>query len=167
MVLQGIGKKRKKKQRHHFADKGPQSQAMVFPVVTYGYESWTTEEGWAPKNWCFRTVVLEKTLQSPLDSKEIKPVYPGGNQPWIFIGRTDAEADAPILCHLMQRAGSLDKTLMLGKMKSRRRGLQRMRWLEAITDSIDMCLSKLQKMVKDREAWRAAVHGAANSGDMT
>ena len=79
------------KSRHHFADKGPQSQAMVFPVVTYGYESWTTEEGWAPKNWCFRTVVLEKTLQSPLDSKEIKPVYPGGNQPWIFIGRTDVE----------------------------------------------------------------------------
>ena len=87
-------------------------------------------------------MALEKTLESPLDYQEINPVNPKGNQPWIFIGRTDAEADAPILCHLMQRAGSLNKTLMLGKMKSRRRrGPQRMRWLDGITDSMDMSLS--------------------------
>ena len=80
-----------KKQRYHFANKGPYSRSYGFPVVMYGCESWTIREGWAPKNWCFWTVVLEKALVSPLDSKEIKPVNPKGNQFWIFIGRTDAE----------------------------------------------------------------------------
>ena len=84
-----------RKQRYHFANKGPYSQSYGFPVVMYGCESWTIKEGWAPKNWCFWTVVLEKALVSPLDSKEIKPVNPKGDQPWIFIGRTDTEA--PIL----------------------------------------------------------------------
>ena len=79
-----------KKQRHHFANKGPSIKAMVFPVVMYGYESWNKEE-WAPKNCCFQTVVLEKTLESPFDCKEIKPVNPKGNLFWIFIGRTDAQ----------------------------------------------------------------------------
>ena len=92
------------------------------------------EEGWAPKNWCFWTVVLEKTLESPLDCKDIKPVNPKGNQSWIFIGRTDAEAEAPILWHLMWRANSLEKTLMLGKIEGgRRRGPRKMRWLDGIT----------------------------------
>ena len=91
------------------------------------------KEGWAPKNWCF-WIVLEKTLESPLDSKEIQPVHPKGNQSWIFIGRTDAEAEAPIFGHLMWRTASLEKTLMLGKTEGRRRGLQRMRcWMASQT----------------------------------
>ena len=86
-----------KKQRHYSTNKGPSSQAMVFPVVMYGCESWTIKESWAPKNWCFWTVVLEKTLESPLDCREIQPVHPKGNQSWIFIGRTDAKAETLIL----------------------------------------------------------------------
>ena len=119
-------------------------KAMVFPVVVYGCVSWNHKEGWMLKNWCFWTVVLEKTLESPLDCQEIKPVNPKGNQPWIPIGRTDAEAEAPILWPLMQRTDSSEKTLMLGKTEGRRRrGRQRMRQLDGITDSMGMNLSKL------------------------
>ena len=142
-----------KKQRHHSADKG-------LYTLSYGFshshvQMWELDhkEAWGPKNWCFQTVVLEKTLESPLDCKEIKPVNPKGNQSWIFIGRTDAEAEAPIFQLPDPKRQLTEKTLMLGKMdRKRRERAQRMTSSDSITDSMDMNVSKLLKIVKDRGA---------------
>ena len=116
-----------KKQRHYFANKGPSSQGYSFSTSHVWIWVLDYKESWVPKNWCFWTVVLKKTLESPLDCKDMQPVHPKGNQSWVFIGRTDIEAETQYFGHLMWRADSFEKTLMLGKIEGRRRrGWQRM-----------------------------------------
>ena len=122
------------------------------------------KESWAPKNWCFWTVVLEKTLESPLDSKEIQLVHPKGDQSWIFTGRTGAETEAPILWPPDVMNWLTGKEPDAGKIEGRRRrGQQRTRWLDGVTKLMDMTLSKLQALVTGRQAWCAAVHGVTKS----
>ena len=156
-------RQRFQKQRH-LAYNGPYSQSYSFSSSHVWMWELDPKEGKGTQNWCFQTVVLEKILQSPLDWKEIKPVNPKGNQPWVFIGRTDAETETPILWSPNERADSLEKILRLEKIEGKRkRGRQRIKWLDGITDSIKMSLRKLQEMVKDRETLCAAVHGVMKS----
>ena len=139
----------------------------LFTAEPLGKSVWMWEldikEGWMLKNLCFWTVLPEKTLESPLDYKEIKSVNPKGNQSWIFNGRSIAEAEEPILGHLIQSIDSLEKTLMMENIEGkRRRWWQRIRWLDSITNSMDVNLSKIQEIVEDRGVLEA-VHGVIES----
>ena len=152
-----------KKQRHYFANKGPSSQSYVFSRSHVWMWDLDYKDSWALKNWCFWTVVLEKTLESPLDSKEIQAVNKG-YQSWIFIGRTDAEAETPILWPPDVKSLLLRKDPDAGKVwRQEEKGITEDEMVGCITNLMDMNLSKLSEMVKNRGAWHAAVHGVAKS----
>ena len=153
-----------KKQRPHFANKGPYNQSYSFSSSHVWMWELDHEEGWALKNWCFQTVVLEKTLESSLDCKEIKPVNLKGNQPWMFIGRTDPEAETRIFWPPDEKSWLIGKDPDAGKIEGKKRRMwQKLRRVESITDSMDMNLRKFWEILEDRGPWQASVHGITNS----
>ena len=152
-----------KKQRHHFTDKGLFSQGSGF----FSSHVWMWElehkEGCTLKNWCFQNVVLEKTIESPLDCKEIKPVNPTGNQSWIFIGKADAQAEALILWPPDVKSWLWKNPDARKDWRQKGKRWQKIRWLDSFTDSMDMNLSKVWEIVEDRGAWHASFHRVVKS----